>query len=134
MYYLICIHFLPNRVAIFSFKYLCLSIHVKIHIGNLSSRDRKNMFLKFCTSDRFITKDFFLMNSNIEHIYCYAQKYHHFLVKFEYSNIPKFQDRDLPKVRIMQIVFWQERKLYVRQKKLKSLFGKFSLVYFIKIL
>ena len=75
-----------------------LSIHVKIHIKNLSGKDIKNMFLKLCTPDRFKTKDFILMNSNIEHVHSYAQKYHHFLVKFEYF-------RNLPKTRAIDIVF-----------------------------
>ena len=35
----------------------------------------KNMFLKFCMSNRFLIKDSTRMNSNIEHIYSYAQKY-----------------------------------------------------------
>ena len=64
--------FLPKRVVIFPSKYLCLSIHIKIDFWNLSGRDIKTMFLKFCTSDRFMTKDFTLMNSNIEHIHSYA--------------------------------------------------------------
>ena len=37
------------------------------------------MHLKFCTPDRFIIKDFTLMNSDIDHIHYYAQKYRHFL-------------------------------------------------------
>ena len=56
------------------------------------------MFLKFCTSDRFITKDFTLMDSNIDHIHSYAKKYRHFLVKFQYY-------MSLPNARTIHIVF-----------------------------
>ena len=57
---------------------------LKIHIRNLSGKDIKTMLLKFCTPDRFIIKDFTLMNSNIDHLHSYAQKYRHFLLKFQY--------------------------------------------------
>ena len=58
----------------------------------------KNMFLKFCMSNRFLIKDSTRMNSNIEHIYSYAQKYPYFLVKFQYH-------RDQQKARTVHIVF-----------------------------
>ena len=56
------------------------------------------MFLKFCTSDRFITKDFTQMDSNIDHTHSYAQKYRYFLAKFQCY-------RNLPNARTIHIVF-----------------------------
>ena len=116
---MISIYLLTKRVDIFSSEYLCLSIHVEIHTWNLSGGDVKNLFLKFCMSDRFITKAFTLMNWHIKNIHSYAQKYRHFLVKFQYY-------RDLPKARTIHIVFWQEKKLYVRQKILEKFIWTFS--------
>ena len=60
-------------------------------------------------SDRFVTKDFTLMNSNIEHTNSYVQKYRHFLVKFQYH-------RDLPKARTMHIAFCQEKVVRPTEK------------------
>ena len=63
-------------------------------------------------SDRFVTKDFTLMNSNIEHTNSYVQKYRHFLVKFQYH-------RDLPKARTMHIAFCQEKSCTSDRKSRK---------------
>ena len=77
------------------------------------------MFPKFCTSDRFIIKDFTLTDSSIEHIHSYAQKYRHFLMKFQYY-------KDLLKARTMHIVFLQEKK-FTSDRKSRKVYLEFFL-------
>ena len=77
------------------------------------------MFLKFCTSDRFIAKYFTPMNSNIEHIHSYAKKYHHFLVKFQYY-------RDTYQRQEQYILFFDNKKVLHPTEKVEKFILNFS--------
>ena len=116
-----------NQNPFQNLKKVWLFVYFLIQYNDLNTAHRKNKPVvrkkkDFCMLWFVYTfvykKDFTLMNSNTEHIYCYAQKYCHFLAKFHYH-------KDLLKARTIHIVFWLEEKLYVRQKKQKSFFAIF---------
>ena len=116
-----------NQNPFQNLKKVWLFVYFLIQYNDLNTAHRKNKPVvrkkkDFCMLWFVYTfvykKDFTLMNSNTEHIYCYAQKYCHFLAKFHYH-------KDLLKARTIHIVFWLEEVVRSTEKA-EKFFCNFS--------